>query len=116
MVLREISEVPSEVVAVDIVGPLPKVKKAKGGFEYLLTCVDQASRWHEAIPMQKATSSVIIAKLTDVFCHVGFPGTIVTDNGSQFVSKAFQDFCRNKSIFHKRRALYAPKGNGVVGP
>ena len=73
MVLREISEVPSEVISVDIVGPLPK---AKGGLEYLLTCVDQASRWPEAIPLKKATSSIIIAKLTEIFCHVGFPATI----------------------------------------
>ena len=94
-----------------IVGPLPK---AKGGLEYLLTCVDQASRWPEAIPLKKATSSIIIAKLTEIFCHVGFPGTIVTDNGSQFVSKAFKSFCTNKGIFLKRTALYVPQGNGVV--
>ena len=38
---REILTVPSERVAIDIVGPFPK---AKGGFQYLLTCIDIATR------------------------------------------------------------------------
>jgi len=41
MVEREVVTVPGERVAIDLVGPLPK---ARGGFEYMLTCVDLATR------------------------------------------------------------------------
>ena len=37
---------PFEVVALDIVGPLPK---GKGGVEYVLTAICMATRWPEAI-------------------------------------------------------------------
>ena len=45
MQTREVVTVPSERVAVDIVGPFPV---AKGGFRYLLTYLDMATRWPEA--------------------------------------------------------------------
>ena len=51
---REILTVPSERVAIDIVGPFPK---AKGGFQYLLTCIDIATRWPEAIPVKSVTAN-----------------------------------------------------------
>ena len=38
---REVVTVPSERVAIDIVGPFPA---AKGGFTYLLTYLDMATR------------------------------------------------------------------------
>ena len=50
---REIVTVPSERVCVDLVGPLPT---AKGGFHFLLTYIDMATRWPEAIPLKKTTT------------------------------------------------------------
>ena len=49
--------VPSDGVCVDIVGLFPK---AKGGFEFLITYIDVAIRWPEAIPVRKATTVVVI--------------------------------------------------------
>ena len=53
--------VPSERVCIDIVGPFPKAKG--GGFEYLLTYIDVATRWPEAIPLRKTTSAIVITQL-----------------------------------------------------
>ena len=39
---REMVSVPAERVAIDLVGPFPT---ARGGFKYLLTCIDLATRW-----------------------------------------------------------------------
>jgi len=57
MQTRETVTVPFERVAVDLVGPFPT---AKGGFRFLLTCVDMATRWPEAIPIR--TLSVITVR------------------------------------------------------
>ena len=95
MVEREVVVIPCERVCVDLVGPLPR---AKGGYEHMLTCVDVATRWPEAVPIRSTTAKSVIEHLTRIFARKGFPGTIVTDNGAQFVAKAFQRFCRVTAI------------------
>jgi len=53
MQLRELATVPFENVSIDIVGPFPT---AVGGFRFLLTCIDNATRWPEAIPIRTTTA------------------------------------------------------------
>ena len=108
---REIVTVPSERVAIDIVGPFPV---AKGGFKYLLTYLDMATRWPEAIPLKKTTTRIIIDQLTLIFSRCGFPTSLVSDNGPQFVARTFTQWLREKGIAHVRASPYHPQGNGVV--
>jgi len=81
MQAREIVTLPFERVAVDLVGPFPV---AKGGFRFLLTCVDLATRWPEAVPIRTCTARVVVDKLTEVFTHNGYPKVLISDNGAQF--------------------------------
>ena len=60
MQIRKLVSVPSERVAIDLVGPFPT---AMGGFKFLLTSIDLATRWPEAIPICTATVKVIISQL-----------------------------------------------------
>jgi len=83
---RETVTIPFERVAIDIVGSFPT---ATGGFKFLLTCIDMATRWPEAIPVRNTTARTIINQLTGIFCRCGFPTAIVSDNGPQFVGKFF---------------------------
>jgi len=108
---REVVTVPSECVCVDMVGPFPK---AKGGFQFLLTYVNMATRWPEAIPLRKTTTQVIIAQLKGIFCRNGFPTTLVSDNGPQFTSAQFTKFLKAQGIQHVTASPYHPQRNGVV--
>ena len=108
---REVLTVPSERVCVDLVGPLPR---AKGGMEFILTCIDVATRWPEAVALKTTTAQVVIRHLTEMFSRNGFPGVLVSDNGPQFVSKAFANFCEKNGINHVRTAIYSPESNGIV--
>ena len=109
MQAREIVTIPSEHVAIDIVGPFPV---AKGGFRYLLTYLDMATRWPEAISLKKTTTRIVIDQLTLIFSRNGFPTTIVSDNGPQFVAASFQKWLKEKGIAHIRASPYHPHGNG----
>ena len=108
---REIATIPFESVAIDLVGPFPT---AVGGFRFLLTCVDNATRWPEAIPIRKITARTIITQLTSMFTKCGFPSRLTSDNGTQFTGKTFQDWLRRHGIKHVRSTPYHPQGNGVV--
>ena len=108
---REVVTIPSERVAIDLVGPFPV---ARGGFRYLLTYLDMATRWPEAIPLRKTTTRIVIEQLTKIFSRCGFPTTIISDNGPQFVAKSFEKWLREKGIAHVRASPYHPQGNGVV--
>ena len=108
---RELVSIPAKRVAIDLVGPFPT---AVGGFKYLLTCIDLATRWPEAIPLRTTMSKVIITQLTSIFSRCGFPTALVSDNGPQFMGKTFQKWLRDKGITHIRSLPYHPQGNGVI--
>ena len=63
--------------SIDLVGPFPK---ARGGFQYLLTYIDIATRWPEAISLRTTTTKVIVAHLKSIFCRNGFLSTLVGMN------------------------------------
>jgi len=111
MQLREITSIPFEWVAVDLVGPFPT---ASGGFRLLLTVIDLATRWPEAIPLKTTTSKIVMRELTNVFSQCGFPTTLVSDNGPQFCGKAFKKWLCDKGIQQIQSSPYHPQGNGVV--
>ena len=107
----EVVSVPLEHVNIDVVGPFPK---ARGGFQYLLTYIDEATRWPEAIALRKTTTSVVIEQLKHIFSWNGFPTTIVSDNGSQFCSRKFEKLLQDNGIEHVKTSPYHPQGNGIV--
>ena len=80
----------------------------------MITCIDSASRWPEAFPVRKVTARTVIGCLTAVFARWGFPEKLTSDNGSQFTSKVFTKWLRDKGIAHARSTPYHPQGNGVV--
>ena len=49
-----------------------------------------------------------------MFARQGVPGILVSDNGPQFTSKMFKDFCKSEGIKHVTSAPYCPQSNGVV--
>ena len=108
---RELVSMPSERVAIDIVGPF---NVAKGFFKYLLTYIDMATRWPEAVPLRKTTTTIVIQQLTQIFARNGFPMSLVSDNGPQFVADTFRKFFKEKGIEHVRASPYHPQGNGVI--
>ena len=111
MIERGVVTQPFKDVAVDIVGPFPTAKR---GYRFMLTCIDSASRWPEALPIRTTTARVIIKCLTGIFTRWGFPEKITSDNGPQFVSKTFKKWLKDKGIAHARSTPYHPQGNGVV--
>ena len=80
----------------------------------ILVLIDAHSKWIEAFCTQNATSNDVIAKLRPLFATFGVPETIVSDNGTCFVSEEFEHFLIQNGIKHSTTAPYHPASNGLA--
>ena len=64
--------------------------------------------------MTSTTATKTIQILRTTFVHYGIPESIVSDNGPQFISSEFQQFCKTNAIRHIIVAAYHPKSNGLA--
>jgi len=103
---------PFQRVAVDIVGPIEP--RADDGSRYILTIVDYATRYPEAIPLKNVETVSVAEALMSVFSRVGIPKEIMSDKGSQFRSDVMKEFNRLLSIKGISTTPYHAMCNGLV--
>ena len=108
---REVLTEPFEVIAFDLVGPLPK---GKGGCWFVLTAIDMASKWPEAIPLRSITARAVAQGMVEVFSRTGIPLQLLTDQGSQFIGSLVSHLCRDLSIDKVKTTPYHPETNGTI--
>jgi hypothetical protein len=83
---------PFAVWGVDILGPFPR---AVGGYRYLFVSIDKFTKWPEATPVVNITQGAAVAFLKSIVCRFGVPSRNITDNGTQFTSRIFQEYCED---------------------
>jgi hypothetical protein len=71
-------------IHVDYAGPVKN--------KYFLIVVDAHSKWVEIFPSNGPTAGDTIKNLRQSFSRFGLPVSIVSDNGTCFTSREFQDF------------------------
>ena len=91
---------------IDFAGPLQG--------KMFMVLVDSHSKWIEVIPMSDTTSAATIQKLRTLFAQFGIPESIVSDNGPQFTSAEFSQFCHTNAIRHILVTPYHPASNGLA--
>jgi hypothetical protein len=62
--------------------------------------------------MLRPTATNTVNVLRRLFSQHGLPEVIVSDNGTQFTSTQFIEFCRENGIEHIRSPPYHPQSNG----
>jgi ribonuclease HI len=102
---------PFAVWGLDLVGPL---QKAPGGYTHLLVAIDKFSKWIEVRPLNSIRSEQAVAFFTNIIHRFGVPNSIITDNGTQFTSRKFLDFCEDHHIRVDWAAVAHPMTNGQV--
>ena len=100
-----LSDEPWDRIHVDFAGPFL-------GNMWMLV-MDAYSKWLSVVRMSKyPTTETTIMALNILFTTWGSPKTLVSDNGPQFGSKQFEDWCRLNGIVHLTSAPFHPPSNG----
>lgn len=107
MTRHKIPDRPWQCIAIDLMGPLPNG-------EQLLVIIDYYSRYQEIKFLKSTTSGIIISHLLEMFSRLGLPHSIRADNGPQFASQEFKEFCSHNNINIIYTPPYWPQANGEV--
>ena len=100
---------PFAVWGVDILGPFPR---AVGRYRYLFVAIDKFTKWPEATPVVNITQGAAVAFLKCIVCRFGVPNRIITDNGTQFTSRIFQEYCEGIGTHLCFASMAHPRSNG----
>ena len=101
---------PFAQLGIDIVDPLPQ---SKGQVKFLLVAIDYFTKWVEVEALATIMKSRIQSFVwKNIICRFGIPLTIILDNGRQFDSQAFRDFCSGLGIKNQFLSPGHPQANG----
>ena len=103
---------PFSRVAIDLVGPLSP--PSSEGHRYILTLIDFATSFPEAVPLKDIDSISVAETLLAIFSRVGIPKEILSDRGLQFTSQLMGELHKLLGVKPIFTTPYHPSGNGRI--
>ena len=104
--------VPFQRIGVDIVGPI--IPLSSSGKRYILTVVDYATRYPEAVALSGISTEEVAEALCGIYSRVGIPTQVVHDQGTQFMSDVMAEVIRLLSVQNLVSTPYHSQCNGLV--
>jgi len=102
---------PFERLGMDVVGP---VERSKSGNRFMLVVTDYATKYPEVFPLKSVKAKTVAWCLVQFFSRVGFPKEILTDQGTNFMSKLLKDVYQLLGIKGLRTTPYHPQTDGLT--
>lgn len=100
---------PFQHIYIDFIGPYPR---SRSGNTVIVIALDQLTKFVLVKPLKRATAETVLRFLKeDIFLIFGVPESILSDNGTQFISKEFSKMVNIFGIRHYRTAVYSPQAN-----
>lgn len=102
-----------QVISVDIIGPINP--PSANGMVYILTIVENLSRYTFAIPLPDQTAATIAAALINtIILEHGVPEQIVSDRSTNFCSELLAELAKQLGIRQIKTTAYHPQADGVT--
>lgn len=105
-------ETPFKRVAIDIVGPIQP--PSKHGNRYILTLMDYATRYPDAVALPSIETERVAEALVEMFSRFGVPNEVLSDRGTNFTSDLMKEVARLLSVRQLHTTPYHPMANGMV--
>lgn len=106
-----VMEEPFSEIMIDIVGPL---SKTTNGFSYILTIMDMATRFPEAVCLRTCTAKAVTQALLKFFTQFGLPLRIKSDQGSHFTANIIRQALEQLGIEQVFGCAYRPQTQGAI--
>lgn len=112
MPLNDILEVEVfDVRGIDFMDPLP----SSMGNKYILVVVDYIYKWIETITSPINDARVVIKMFkNNIFPRFSVPRLVISDRGSHFISRIFEELLQKYGVRHRIATPYHPQTNGQV--
>ena len=96
---------------IDFMGPFP----SSFGYVYILVGVNYVSKWVELVPCKEVDHRVVLNFLKkNIFSRFGVLKAIISDGGSHFYNKPFENLQAKYGVKHKGATPYHPQTSGQV--
>lgn len=101
---------PMERLSLDIIGPLPP---SQLNHRFILCIIDNFTRYAQFYPIREQTADSIAEKLLDFIAVHGVPKSILTDQGTNFMSNVMKKLAEKFNIKQLRTTPYRPSTNSI---
>ena len=102
--------IPLDRVGMDIIGPS---ERSSHGYRFVLVLTDYATRYPEAIPLRNLSAKSVAQALFHVISRVGIPKEILTDQGTNFMSRTIRELYGMLKVKAIRTSVYHPATDGL---
>jgi hypothetical protein len=112
---NEVPGGPWEIITVDLITELPESVDSAGNiWTAIMVVVDRFTKRAHFIQCSNETTATDCATILyeHVFKLHGLPRQIISDQGPQFASQVFQEFCNNLGIKSSMSTAYHPQTDG----
>jgi hypothetical protein len=80
----------------------------------MLVEVDKFTKWLEAAPVTTQDSTTAINFIKSIIFRLGVPHSIIMENGTNFTSKEFKNYCESMGFKLNVASVAHPETNGQV--
>ncbi|KAG2189691.1 hypothetical protein INT46_011658 [Mucor plumbeus] len=102
---------PFDHLGIDFLGPLPRTNS---GNSYILVVYDICTRFIITRALPNKQSDTVAKSLVTLFCDMGVPEILVSDNGREFKSRLMSEITKALGINHRYSTAFHSRGNGVT--
>jgi len=95
----------------DVIGPFHRSAR---GYRFVLVLVDYATRYPESVPLSNISAKIVSQAPVQVISRVGIPKEILSDQGTQFMSRTLRELYGFLGIKSIGTSVYHPQTDGLV--
>ena len=78
----------------------------------MFVAIDKFTKWPEVTAVRKVTAQSAIKFFKEFVCRLGVPARIITDNGTQFMGRAFMQYVHALGSKISFASVAHPRSNG----
>lgn len=109
--IDEVEPIPFRTLNIDHLGPFILSKRRN---THIIAVSDPFSKHLIVKAVRNVKTQPAVSLLNELTTFFGLPKRIITDRGTAFTSKVFEEYCENNNIMHIKTAVRTPRANGQV--